>query len=147
MVEGRVARALGDGDFTFRERHVLESGYTYLGIQTAHAHEGRFLFGIYGETGNPAGTLSCAADFSGLTRSAENGSYGLVDSDGWFGVAPVGSTSDGNTGKIAFRKRIVSEVVERVPMNAVDTRLFSDASAVAPLFRSTIANGTLLFLR
>ena len=103
MVEGRVARALGGGAFTFRERHVLESGYTYLGI--------------------------------------------LVDHDGWFGVASVGSTSDGNTGKIAFRKRIVSEIVERVPMNAVDTRLFSDASAVAPLFRSTIANGTLIFLR
>ena len=37
-----------DADFKFRERHVLASGYTFLGIQTVAWADGCFWFGCYG---------------------------------------------------------------------------------------------------
>jgi arylsulfatase A-like enzyme len=37
-----------DASFKFRERHVLDSGYTFLGIQTAAWADGYFWFGCYG---------------------------------------------------------------------------------------------------
>ena len=36
-------------DFTFRKKHVIQSGWTQLGIQTATYHEGSWWFGCYGE--------------------------------------------------------------------------------------------------
>lgn len=37
-----------DEQFTFRRRHVLASGYTSMGIQTAAFAEGAWWFGCYG---------------------------------------------------------------------------------------------------
>ncbi len=37
-----------DADFKFRTRHVLDSGYTFLGIQTAAWADGSYWFGCYG---------------------------------------------------------------------------------------------------
>jgi hypothetical protein len=37
-----------DEQFALKKRHVLESGYTFLGIQTAAFAEGSFWFGCYG---------------------------------------------------------------------------------------------------
>jgi hypothetical protein len=39
-----------DADFHFRQRHVLPSGYTYKGIQTAAYWNGAWWFGTYGDT-------------------------------------------------------------------------------------------------
>lgn len=160
-----------DGDFNFIARHELASGYTSLGIQTAHVREGRFLFGIYGTTGNPAGMLSCGTDFGGLERSSVNGSYGMVDWNGWAGVASVGSTSAGNTGRIAFARREIRDIQETVArpchegvsaarelrtgakdpkagaFGAVDTRRFDEAGATAGVFTSVPARGMMVYIR
>ncbi|WP_438479838.1 hypothetical protein [Oleiharenicola lentus] len=39
-----------DEHFRFRQRHVLASGYTFKGIQTAAFYEGAWWFGTYGDT-------------------------------------------------------------------------------------------------
>lgn len=92
-------------DFTFVQRHDLP-GYTYKGIQTAHFWNGRFWFGIYGETGNPAGRLSCAADFTDLVRTTESGDVGIIDWDGALATGVTSTTTvDGTTrhvGKMQF---------------------------------------------
>ncbi len=38
-----------DANFKFIKRHVIKSGYTFLGIQTTCCHEGRWWFGCYGK--------------------------------------------------------------------------------------------------
>ncbi len=38
-----------DSDFAFVKRHILDSGYTFLGIQTACRWQGYWWFGCYGE--------------------------------------------------------------------------------------------------
>ena len=160
-----------DPAFNFIARHELASGYTSLGIQTAHEREGRFLFGIYGTTGNPAGTLSCGTDFGSLERSDVNGSYGLVDLEGWEGVASTGTTSAGNTGKIVFTRREVREVTEpeMFPrcegasasvglwtgaagpasggLGEVDTRRFDEETVTAAFFSSVPARGAIVLVR
>lgn len=37
-----------DAGFKFRKRHVIQSGYTLMGIQTAAFHDGHWWFGCYG---------------------------------------------------------------------------------------------------
>ena len=67
-----------DRDFNLVKRHVLETGYTCLGIQTAAFIDGEFLFGIYGGPSNPGGTLRCPADLSSVRRYLGNGSVGYA---------------------------------------------------------------------
>ena len=67
-----------DSDFNLIKRHVLETGYTVLGIQTATFQDGEFLFGIYGGDGNPSGTLRCPPDLSSYRRYVGNGSIGYA---------------------------------------------------------------------
>jgi hypothetical protein len=67
-----------DADFRLVKRHVLETGYTVLGIQTAAFMDGEFLFGIYGGGGNPSGLLRCSADFKRIRRYTGNGAVGFA---------------------------------------------------------------------
>ena len=67
-----------DSDFRLIKRHVLETGYTVLGIQTAAFMDGEFLFGIYGGDGNPSGTLRCSPDLSSFRRYVGRGSIGYA---------------------------------------------------------------------
>ena len=67
-----------DGDFNLVKRHVLDTGYTVLGIQTATFMDGEFLFGIYGGSGNPSGTLRCPPDLSSYRRYVGRGSIGYA---------------------------------------------------------------------
>ena len=81
-----------DADFRFRRRHVLATGFTLMGIQTAAFEDGRFLFGIYGEVGNPRGVLDCPADLSSVTRRLGAGAEGILKLDGvyWTARTPKG---------------------------------------------------------
>ena len=67
-----------DADFKLVKRHVLNTGYTVMGIQTATYMNGEFLFGIYGGKGNPAGILRCAPDFSSVKRYTGSGAVGFA---------------------------------------------------------------------
>ena len=71
-----------DSDFRLVKRHVLETGYTVFGIQTAAFLDGEFLFGIYGGDGNPKGTLRCPPDLSSSRRYTGDGSVGYAKIEG-----------------------------------------------------------------
>lgn len=63
-----------DRDFKFLEKHVIASGHTHLGIQTAtYAHD-RWWFGCYG---SPAILLVTDSDFKLLGRHELNCSLGI----------------------------------------------------------------------
>jgi hypothetical protein len=61
-----------DESFTFEKRHVLPSGYTRLGIQTATFNNDRWWFGCYGST-----LLVTDADFNLKGRYEFNCSLGI----------------------------------------------------------------------
>jgi len=63
-----------DGNFNFVKRHVIPSGHTHLGIQTATYSEGRWWFGCYG---TPAVLLVTNDDFEMLGRHPFNCSLGV----------------------------------------------------------------------
>jgi ribosomal protein L7/L12 len=64
-----------DKDFKFLKRHVINSGYTYLGIQTAAYCNGCWWFGCYGK---PAVTLKTDGAFRMLGKYTFNCSLGIV---------------------------------------------------------------------
>jgi hypothetical protein len=64
-----------DGDFKFVKKHVVDSGHTRLGIQTATFHYGRWLFGCYGD---PKILLVTDKDFQMLGRFEFDCSLGIV---------------------------------------------------------------------
>lgn len=63
-----------DTNFKFIKRHIIPSGYTYKGIQTAEFHEGQWWFGCYG---NPK-LIKTDAKFQILDKSDFNASLGIV---------------------------------------------------------------------
>ena len=64
-----------DDDFQFVKRHVLKSGHTHLGIQTATFAHDRWWFGCYGD---PQILLVTDADFNLLGRYPFDCSLGIV---------------------------------------------------------------------
>jgi hypothetical protein len=73
-----------DTEFNHVETHVIPSGHTHLGIQTACFHgrsqtNARWYFGCYVKDGNP-GLLVCDADLNLLSTHAVQPSIGLI---GW----------------------------------------------------------------
>ncbi|MEN6537128.1 MAG: hypothetical protein ABFD89_25960 [Bryobacteraceae bacterium] len=64
-----------DRKFRFIKRHVVKSGYTYLGIQTAAYSDGYWWFGCYGE---PKILLKVSEDFSTVRRFEFDCSLGIV---------------------------------------------------------------------
>ena len=66
-----------DETFRFKKRHVLPSGQTHLGIQTAGFVNGQWWFGCYGSPGNP-GLLKADRDFRLVGKDATDFSYGVA---------------------------------------------------------------------
>lgn len=64
-----------DEQFRFVRRHVLASGYTRMGIQTAEFAEGRWWFGCYGD---PKVLLVADASLGRVERSEFDASLGLI---------------------------------------------------------------------
>ena len=73
--------------FKFVKRHELKTGFTLMGIQTAAFEDGRFIFGIYGCAGTPAGSLECPRDLKSFVRRRGPGDVGIVKlgDDYWTG--------------------------------------------------------------
>ncbi|MFT5465376.1 MAG: hypothetical protein ACI8UO_000470 [Verrucomicrobiales bacterium] len=68
-----------DGDLKFLKKHLVKSGWTQVGIQTAAWHDDAWWFGCYG---SPKILLKTDADFKMLGRYEFDASLGIV------GVAP-----------------------------------------------------------
>ncbi|HVX62678.1 MAG TPA: glycerophosphodiester phosphodiesterase family protein [Pirellulales bacterium] len=68
-----------DGNFQFIKQHVLNSGHTLLGIQTATFGDDRWWFGCYG---NPKILLTADANFAMQGRFEFDGSLGLASLPG-----------------------------------------------------------------
>ncbi|MEW4527386.1 hypothetical protein [Maioricimonas sp. JC845] len=64
-----------DTDFNFTKRHVLDSGYTLMGIQTAAWADGAWWFGCYG---NPPTLLKANENFEFTGKWNFNCSLGIV---------------------------------------------------------------------
>lgn len=64
-----------DDQFRFQRRHVLDSGWTLLGIQTVTFADGQWWFGCYG---NPAILLVADEDFQNVRRFEFDTSLGLI---------------------------------------------------------------------
>jgi hypothetical protein len=64
-----------DTDFRFVKKHVIDSGWTQMGIQTATFHDGAWWFGCYG---NPQILLKTDPVFSMVGRYEFNCSLGIV---------------------------------------------------------------------
>ena len=77
-------------DFKFVKRHDLDTGFTWMGIQTAAHEDNTFYFGIYGSRGDPSGVLACPDDLSSYKRYTCGGSVGILKLDGAY---YVGGTS------------------------------------------------------
>ncbi len=76
-------------DFTFVKRHELDTGFTWMGIQTAAHEDGTFFFGIYGAQGDPSGVLACPEDLSSFTRYTGAGNVGIIKLDGAYYLGGV----------------------------------------------------------
>ena len=132
-------------EFTFVTRHDLP-GYTYKGIQTAHSWQNRFWFGIYGETGNPAGRLDCAADFTDLNRTTDAGSVGLLD---WNGRLVAASTSSatvdgvtGHQGTLHLSSVPPSETIVGTVPGWTENRVYAGVDEVYDFFAGGAAGAT-----
>jgi hypothetical protein len=68
-----------DAEFNHVQTHVIPSGHTHLGIQTACFYDDQWWFGCYVKDGNP-GLLICDADLNLLSTHAVQPSIGLI---GW----------------------------------------------------------------
>ena len=84
-------------DFKFVKRHDLDTGFTWMGIQTAAYEDGTFYFGIYGSKGDPSGVIACSGDLSSWKRYTCGGSVGILKLDGAYYVG--GSPTDKKTGR------------------------------------------------
>ena len=84
-------------DFKFVKRHDLDTGFTWMGIQTAAYEDDTFYFGIYGSKGDPSGVIACSGDLSSWKRYTCGGSVGILKLDGAYYVG--GSPTDKKTGR------------------------------------------------
>lgn len=107
-----------NADFKFVKKHVLDSGHTHLGIQTAAFADGHWWFGCYGE---PKILLNADASLKKVERFEFDCSLGLVPvGDGKFLVARGSSSKEnGYSGRLvlaeANKERGLKEVHEATP--------------------------------
>lgn len=90
-----------DASFTFLKRHVLPSGYTLMGIQTAAFAEGSWWFGCYGK---PPVLLRADANFSLTGKWEFNAAVGIIGipGDRFFIAENRGVKGLGNTARLAI---------------------------------------------
>jgi hypothetical protein len=101
-----------DVDFNLVKRHVLKTGYTSLGIQTAAFIDGEFLFGIYGGKGNPRGLLRCSPDFKRIRRYTGGGAVGFARIGGRIYTAltvNVDNSATGWTGALNLSNNLLGD--------------------------------------
>ncbi len=158
MVVGGLPTGVGenyiyefDPEFNFVKKHVLKSGWTQLGIQTATFADGHWWFGCYG---TPKILLVADENFENVNRYEFNCSLGIVPIDGHrFLVASGTRTKEGHTGRlnIATPDETRGLVVEQTPVISFDKQddrllinlgnvqiaeyVFHDEQVLRPYFR------------
>lgn len=115
-------------DFKLVKRHVLATGFTHMGIQTAAFEDGRFLFGIYGGKGNPGGAIECPPTLDAFVRRTGPGAVGILKLNGEFwtgGVFPGEKNPKLHRGKIVRRHGFpVAEKAYRPATGRGSVRIF-----------------------
>ena len=93
-------------DFKFVKRYDLDTGFTWMGIQTAAHEDDTFYFGIYGSKGDPSGVLASPDDLSSYTRYTGAGSVGIIKLDGAYYLGGTGrdKKTKRNTGHLVRQK-------------------------------------------
>ena len=82
-----------DLHLNFVRKYVLDTGWTFLGIQTAAFGDGRWWFGCYG---SPHELISAEADMGNLSRSQFECSLGIIAVGGGQFLVGRDSTDGGN---------------------------------------------------
>ena len=97
--------------FKLVKRHDLETGFTWMGIQTAAYEDNTFYFGIYGSKGAPSGVLACPEDLSSYKRYTCGGSVGILKLDGayYVGSSPTDKKTGRRTGYLTRQKEFPSK--------------------------------------
>lgn len=92
-----------DGSFKFLKKHVIESGHTHLGIQTATFAHDRWWFGCYGD---PKITLVTDANFQMIGRHRIDCSLGIEGMTGGRLLVGSGNCKKGGgcTGTVQIAK-------------------------------------------
>ena len=105
------------GDFRLVKRHILETGFTLMGIQTAAYENGRFLFGIYGGKGNPSGVLAVEDDLKTFKRYTGGGSVGILRFGERYFIGKTGKDpqTKRETGSIAYASDFLSDKILYTP--------------------------------
>ena len=96
-----------DRDFQLVARHVLNTGYTYLGIQSVTYHDGLFYFGWYAKRTavDPDGldsTITATPDFKTLRRWFPGCPEGIVPLNGKLAFAIAPRMADGTFGGVLY---------------------------------------------
>ena len=116
-----------DKDFNLVKRHVLDTGFTLMGIQTAAYEDGRFLFGIYGDKGNPHGVLAVENDLKTFKRYRCGGSVGMLRFGERYFIGKTGKEPDTKreTGSISYAQDFLSDKTLYAPIkNGGEVKLF-----------------------
>lgn len=116
-----------DKDFNLVKRHILNTGFTLMGIQTAAYEDGRFLFGIYGDKGNPHGVLAVENDLKTFKRYRCGGSVGMLRFGERYFIGKTGKDPDTKreTGSIAYAENFLSDKTLYTPLkNGGEVKLF-----------------------
>ena len=96
-------------DFKFVKRHDLDTGFTWMGIQTAAHEDDTFYFGVYGSKGDPSGVLACPEDLSSYKRYTCGGSVGILKLDGAYYVGGTSHVNGKGKGKRRFTGHLVRQ--------------------------------------
>jgi hypothetical protein len=101
-----------DENFRFLRRHVLASGYTQMGIQTAAWCRGHWWFGCYGK---PQVVLRASAEFEFTGRWEFSAAFGLEGlPDGRFLVAEDKVEEGAHVGRVALAAEDAAQGLKRV---------------------------------
>ena len=114
--------------FKLVKRHDLETGFTWMGIQTAAYEDNMFYFGIYGSKGDPSGVLACPEDLSSYKRYTCGGSVGILKLDGayYVGSSPTDKKTGRRTGYLTRQKEFPSKPFTLARTGKGELRLFFD---------------------
>ena len=112
--------------FKLVKRHDLETGFTWMGIQTAAYEDNMFYFGIYGSKGDPSGVLACPEDLSSYKRYTCGGSVGILKLDGayYVGSSPTDKKTGRRTGYLTRQKEFPSKPFTLARTGKGELRLF-----------------------
>ena len=108
------------------KRHDIDTGFTWMGIQTAAYEDNTFYFGIYGSKGDPSGVIACPDDLSSYKRYTCGGSVGILKLDGayYVGSTPTDKKTGRRTGYLTRQKEFPDKPFTLARTGKGELRLF-----------------------